>query len=100
MVVCMGMICVPSKLLPSLHTQFKYVVDDVWSTAPFEPIVTNAQDTVNNQRVVAPSIQFSVKAPGASQCLVVGDWDDWQYSLLMKKDQATGVFTCQANLKV
>ena len=32
--------------------------------------------------------------------LVVGSWDDWQYSLLMKKDPASGRFTCQANLKV
>ena len=56
--------------------------------------------TLNNHRVVAPSIQFSISAPAASQVLVVGDWDDWQYSLLMRKDEATGVFSCQANLKV
>ena len=34
------------------------------------------------------------------QVLVVGSWDDWQYSLLLKKDAATGAFTCQANLNV
>ena len=38
--------------------------------------------------------------PPCLQVLVVGSWDDWQYSLLLKKDAATGAFTCQANLNV
>ena len=45
-------------------------MDDVWTTAPFEPTITNAAGNMNNQRVVAPSIQFSISAPGASQVRV------------------------------
>ena len=80
--------------------QFKYVVDTVWCTAPFEPTVTNADNSTNNYRVVAPSIEFSISAPAASQVLVVGDWDDWQYSLLMEREPSTGIYSCKANLKV
>ncbi len=43
----------------------------------FVPVV-RAQGNLNNNRVVAPSVQFSISAPEASQVLVVGDWDNWQ----------------------
>jgi len=78
--------------------EYKYVVDKIWLPAPFEPMVTNNQNNLNNFRVVAPTINFNIYAPKAQQVLVVGDWDDWQYSLLLKKDPATGYFSCQAHL--
>lgn len=86
-------------LLQPGNYEFKYVVDDLWMPAPFEPMVTNCEGHLNNFRIVAPSMDFRITAPGASQVLVVGDWDDWQYALLLKKDTATGVFSCQAQLK-
>ncbi len=67
--------CEPA--LPLLK-QFKFVVDDVWMTAPFEPVAVNYQGHLNNHRVVAPTMRFSLRAPDARQVLVVGDWDDWR----------------------
>ncbi|GLC57318.1 hypothetical protein PLESTB_001211200 [Pleodorina starrii] len=78
--------------------EFKFVVDKVWTPAPHEPTVTNAEGHLNNFRVIAPTVTFSLKAPRAENVFVVGDWDNWQYSLLLKKDPATGVFTAKAHL--
>jgi len=78
--------------------EYKYVVDGDWLTALHEQTVYTSEGT-NNFRTVAPTIEFSIAAPGARQVLVVGDWDGWQYSLLMQKEpDNSGVFTCQAHL--
>ncbi|EFJ40325.1 hypothetical protein VOLCADRAFT_119992 [Volvox carteri f. nagariensis] len=78
--------------------EFKFVVDKVWTPAPHEPTVTNAEGHLNNYRVIAPTVSFSIKAPRADNVFVVGDWDSWQYSLVLKKDPATGTFTAKAHL--
>ncbi|KAG1676847.1 hypothetical protein FOA52_010356 [Chlamydomonas sp. UWO 241] len=79
--------------------EYKYVVDGSWQTAPFEQTVSPSEGSLNNFRVVAPTIEFSIHAPDAEQVLVVGDWDGWQYSLLMVKDAASGTFSAQVHLK-
>ncbi|GFR50917.1 hypothetical protein Agub_g13235 [Astrephomene gubernaculifera] len=78
--------------------EFKFVVDKVWTPAPHEPTVTNVEGHLNNYRVIAPTASFSIRAPNAQTVFVVGDWDNWQYSLLLKKDPATGVFSAKAHL--
>ncbi|KAG2447799.1 hypothetical protein HYH02_007256 [Chlamydomonas schloesseri] len=78
--------------------EFKFVVDKVWTPAPHEPTVTNAEGHLNNYRVIAPTATFTLTAPKADSVLVIGDWDNWQYSLMLQKDPATGVFTAKAHL--
>eukprot|EP00798_Chlamydomonas_sp_ICE-L_P011613 gene11613-34320_t len=78
--------------LPPGNYEFKFVVDNLWTTAPHEPTVTGAEKSLNNLKLVAPTISFSFKAPEAQQVLVVGDWDDYQYSILLNKDPESGVF--------
>lgn len=78
--------------------EFKFVVDKVWTPAPHEPYVTNSEGHLNNYRVIAPTVTFSLRAPNAQSVFVLGDWDNWQYSLMLKKDPSTGTFTAQAHL--
>ncbi|KAG2492426.1 hypothetical protein HYH03_009369 [Edaphochlamys debaryana] len=77
--------------------EFKFVVDKVWTPAPHEPTVTNCEGHLNNYRVIAPTVTFSLRAPKAESVFVLGDWDNWQYSLMLKKD-ASGSFSAKAHL--
>ncbi|MEW5320338.1 MAG: hypothetical protein WDW38_011418 [Sanguina aurantia] len=78
-------------------TCFKFEVDHEWTTAPHEAIVTNSQGNLNNFRIVAPTVTFKLDAPNAGRALVLGSWDNWQYALLLVKNQ-DGVHTSNAQL--
>ncbi len=38
----------------------------------------SSQGHLNNYRVIAPTVTFSLRAPNAQNVFVLGDWDNWQ----------------------
>jgi 1,4-alpha-glucan branching enzyme len=54
---------------------------------------------LNNFRVVHPTLEFSIDAPEVQRAAVVGDWDNWLYSLPLEKDPSTGQWVGCTHLK-
>jgi 1,4-alpha-glucan branching enzyme len=50
------------------------------------------QGSMNNLMVVCPSIEFTMDAPKARHVSVVGDWDDWTYSVPLERSPHSGMW--------
>lgn len=85
--------------MPLGGVEYKYKVDGAWRISLKEETVASGQGTLNNFRVVHPTLEFFIDAPDTQRAAVVGDWDNWQYSLPLERDKATGQWVGCTHLK-
>ncbi|KAL6753958.1 sucrose-6F-phosphate phosphohydrolase-domain-containing protein [Haematococcus lacustris] len=85
--------------MPLGGVEFKYKVDGAWRISLKEETVNSNEGHLNNFRVVQPTLDFAIDAPGVQSASVVGDWDNWQYSMPLERDMHTGSWVGSTHLR-